>query len=129
MPEINKEQRDMRNKIKIITTTLLMSIASSIAVAESKQAKWIGDLPIMPKLQIEQGIGFAFDSSEGRIVTIFLSGDTTKIEIEKYYKNAMEPLGWMQLDSAKWAREDEILKIEETEALSTKLWKITIRPN
>ena len=129
MPEINKEQRDMRNKIKILIITILMSIASSVVVAESKQAKWIGDLPIMPKLEIEQGIGFAFDSSEGRIVTIFLSGETTKSEIEKYYKKAMDPLGWTLIENAKWVREDEILIIEETEALSTKLWKITIRPN
>ena len=119
----------MRNRIRIITISVLMSIASSLALAEAKQAKWIGDLPIMPKMKIEQGIGFAFDSSEGRIVTIFLSGETTKLEIEKYYKKAMEPLGWTQLENAKWVREDEILKIEETEALSTILWKITVRPN
>lgn len=103
------------------------SIAAS-AFAENIQAKWVADVPIMPALMVEKGLGFAFDNPDGRIVTIYLSGDISKEKVSSYYDQALEPLGWTQVGNSKWIRDAEILKLTTTTAAGVSLWKITLRP-
>lgn len=108
------------------------AIVGSANAEEARQASWVGDVPIMPTLSIEQGLGFAFDSPEGRIVIIYLNGDTTAAEINAYYNNALKPLGWdaasNNASDNKWRREGETLRITTTMAADVELWKLTIRP-
>lgn len=101
----------------------------STAMAEdTMQAKWVGDVPIMPQLNIEKNLGFAFDSPEGRIVTIYLSGEVGDSDVQAYYNVAMPPLGWTQKNAMNWQREGDHLAIVATTTSAQKLWKITIRP-
>ena len=110
----------------MITAPLVM--AAGAMAEEAMQAKWVGDLPIMPQLNIEENLGFAFDTPEGRIVTIYLSGEVDEAEVQEYYKAAMPPLGWSQKNSMNWQREGDHLAIIATTTSAQKLWKITIRP-
>ncbi len=119
----------------ILVMTLVMaaiSIAAPNASAQNiPQTKWVGDVPIMQGLTIEPNLGFAFDSPEGRIVIIYLRGDTAMTAIKDYYNTAMPPLGWgstASTDKMSWSREGEALTITPTTAADAPLWKITIRP-
>lgn len=124
----------MMKKLKtvVLNTAMVMGLTAGLALdtvnAETQQQKWVGDVPIMPTLVIEKGLGFAFDNAEGRIVTIYLSGITGQAELTRYYTDALDPLGWKKVDQRKWSREAEILEIKETKAAGVALWKITLRP-
>ena len=92
------------------------------------QAKWVGDVPIMPQLTIEPGLGFAFDNPEGRIVTIYLTGDANANQVMAYYDQALIPLGWIKKDTYIWHRRNESLTINKTPSAIKALWKIMLRP-
>ena len=92
------------------------------------QVQWVGDVPIKPDLTIEPGLGFAFDSPEGRVVMVLLNGAVSPGEISAYYDQALEPLGWEKTGTMRWRRDGEMLLINETEAAGSTLWKITLRP-
>ncbi|CAI8370414.1 MAG: Uncharacterised protein [SAR116 cluster bacterium MED-G04] len=121
---------------RLLATTLMITgmmiaavLGSGLAHAQSpKQVEWVGDLPVMPGLEIETGLGFAFDSPEGRIVTIYLSGDAQSPMVEDYYRGAMDPLGWVEKDRLKWQREGEVMMIQQVSAAGSQLWKLSIRP-
>lgn len=102
--------------------------ASGNAAEDAPQIQWVGDLPISPALKIEPGLGFAFDSPEGRVVMIYLSGEISADEIMAYYRQALPPLGWNETAEMRWAREGEALLIHPTTAAGTPLWKIMLRP-
>ena len=117
----------MRQKLIAIVIGLFVA-AVSPATADTKVSNWVADIPIMPELNVEQGLGFAYENTDGRVVTIILSGEAKLVNVIGYYSQALEPLGWEKESAASWTRNTEILKIESTEALSTELIKISIRP-
>ena len=112
-----------------ILAALACLLPAAAAVAQApKQIEWVGDLPVMPGLAIESGLGFAFDSPEGRIVTIYLGGAVDPAALDGYYAQALDPLGWEPLDSRAWRREGETLTFSQVSAAGATLWKVTIRP-
>lgn len=121
----------MIRKLKpaILYVMLFLGVgAATDSVAQIQQQRWVGDVPIMPDMTIEPGLGFAFDSADGRIVTIYLSGTTDQSALLAYYTQALEPLGWRKANPRQWVRESEILEIKQTQAAGIALWKITLRP-
>ena len=111
-----------------ITAMALALMPAPIKAETADHAKWVGDVPIMPELSIEQGLGFAFDNPEGRIVTIYLSGDTARDQVMDYYDQALVPLGWIKRDAHIWHRRNESLTINKTPSAIKALWKIMLRP-
>ena len=99
-----------------------------VKAEKPNQAKWVGDVPIMPQLAIEHGLGFAFDNPEGRIVTIYLTGDADTNQVMAYYDQALIPLGWIKKDTYIWHRRNESLSINKTPSAIKALWKIMLRP-
>jgi hypothetical protein len=112
----------------LIGTVLTFGLMLGQTLAETPQSKWVADVPIMPTLTIEPGLGFAFANPDGRIVRIYLNGDEDQSEVIAYYAQALEPLGWTRIGENRWNRETEILQISRITAASTELWEITIRP-
>ena len=133
-PEMSKHVQNLFNKIIAIMVVSVGMVTAPLLITKAAyaddalQAKWVGDLPIMPQLQIEKNLGFAFDTPEGRIVTIYLSGGVDNSAVQEYYEIAMPPLGWSQEKPLNWHREGDHLAIIATTTSSQKLWKITIRP-
>lgn len=104
------------------------------ASEQPRQLQWVGDVPIMPQLAVEPGMGFTFDSPEGRIVTIFASGAVDAENLHDYYMMALPPLGWRQVARGRFSRDGEILQLAPVEAssgqqLALPLWKISILPS
>ena len=61
-------------RIPLLSLLFCGSISSGqIAIADTLQHRWAGDVPIMNGLSVETELGFAFDSPNGRIVMIFAS--------------------------------------------------------
>jgi len=110
-------------------TLLFMILAQGQTLAEDlPQTKWVGDLPIIPALKVEPGLGFAFESPNGRIVMIYLSGTVSSQTIKAYYDEALAPLGWRSAGALSWSRESERLKVEEVSTAGGRLWKIMLQP-
>lgn len=126
-PKITSLARAMLKHAVVLALVAGLPLAAN-AADEAPQVQWVGDLPINPMLKIEPGLGFAFDSPEGRVVMVFLSGNTTAADMQAYYSQALTPLGWIETGEMRWLREGEALRINETTAAGTRLWKITLRP-
>ena len=118
----------MKRALPTIAAVLCLLLGSAALAQTPRQVAWVGDLPVMPGLEIESGLGFAFDSPEGRIVTVYLAGAVEEAALDRYYAQALDPLGWELRSDGLWQREDEILAIRQVAAAGTTLWKITIRP-
>ncbi|MGC6485774.1 MAG: hypothetical protein ACON4P_08915 [Candidatus Puniceispirillales bacterium] len=122
--------------LKVMVMTIALMLASVMllpgnavrAEADVPQVQWVGDVPINPALAIEPGLGFAFDSPEGRVVMVFLSGAVSAPAMDAYYSQALTPLGWDKTGEMRWLREGETLLINKTSAAGAMLWKITLRP-
>jgi hypothetical protein len=112
----------------LVGTVLSLGLISIQALAESQQSKWVADVPIIPTLTVEPSLGFAFVNPDGRIVTIYLSGDEEQSKVTTYYAEALEPLGWTRIGENQWRREAEVLQLGIITTASAELWKITIRP-
>jgi hypothetical protein len=118
----------MKTFLASLTILLMICLQGKVLAGDLPQTKWVGDLPIMPELTVEPGLGFAFESPSGRIVMIYLSGAMSQETLKSYYDEALIPLGWKPVGSFSWARENERLKIEEVTTAGGKLWKIMLQP-
>lgn len=114
--------------MRLILCLVLWLGLSPLAHAETLQQKWIGDVPIMAGLDVETGLGFAFDSADGRIVMIYTSGDVPAAKVAAYYAQALPPLGWEAVDARIWRRGAERLTITQVKTAPLTLWKIAITP-
>ena len=96
--------------------------------AQSQQPSWVGDVPIMPDLSVEPGLGFAFDSPNGRIVMIFASSTANAADILTFYNESLVEIGWVGGDGV-WRRGPETLLISEVSTSAGRLWRLIVRPH
>ena len=113
--------------IRIVMIWLTVLLAAPV-LAETAQQRWIGDVPIIETMTIESDLGFAFDSPDGRIVVIYVSGKVDKTALHEYYDMALIPLGWSVAADLMWNRESERLTITAARVGDANLWKIAIMP-
>ncbi len=109
---------------------LTYGIASSVELASADmiQHRWAGDVPIMNGLAIEPELGFAFDSPDGRIVTIFASSTVPASKIMGFYGTTLAQLGWSG-GNGNWIRGNEKLVIGAVQTARGPLWRIMLQPN
>ena len=105
-----------------------MTCSLELANADTIQHRWAGDVPIMNGLSIEPELGFAFDSPDGRIVTIFASSTVPASQIMAFYRSTLAHLGWGG-GNGKWIRGDEKLVIGAVQTARGPLWRIMLQPN
>jgi len=77
----------------------------------------IEDMPMMPGLYEVLDTTLVFDSSEGRYVEAYASGDVTPLAVAEFYRNSLPQLGWQLDGNNTFRREGEELVILATEAL------------
>ena len=105
-----------------------MTCSPELANADTIQHRWAGDVPIMNGLSIEQELGFAFDSPDGRIVMIFASSTVPASQVMAFYGSTLAQLGWGG-GNGKWIRGDEKLVIGAVQTARGPLWRIMLQPN
>ena len=105
-----------------------MTCSLELANADTIQHRWAGDVPIMNGLSIEPELGFAFDSPDGRIVTIFASSTVPESQMMAFYGSTLAQLGWGG-GNGNWIRGDEKLVIGAVQTARGPLWRIMLQPN
>ena len=114
-------------RCRAVLCAWLMIIFAGPVAADTPQQGWVGDLPIMQGMAIESQLGFAFDSPEGRIVQVFVTGPSENAPVISYYNAALAGLGWAGADG-RWQRDGEVLVISQVEMASGRLWRIRLSP-
>jgi hypothetical protein len=72
----------------------------------------IEDLPLMPGLTELSGSGYAFGSSNGRIVEAYAAGDVSEQQVLDFYSSTLPQLGWEPATNRSYHRQGERLAIE-----------------
>ena len=104
-----------------------MLSTGQIAIADTLQHRWVGDVPIMNGLSVEPELGFSFDSPNGRIVMIFASTAVPASNIMTFYGSTLVQLGWGG-GNGNWVRGDEKLAIGVVQTARGPLWRIMLQP-
>lgn len=88
--------------------------AGTLAAGQSEGGFVAGveDLPLMPGLREVTEAGVVFPSPAGRIVEALAVGPAAPEEVRAFYAAALPQLGWKALDTWRYEREGEVLKIE-----------------
>lgn len=58
------------------------------------------DVPLMEPLEEVAASSIIFDKPGGRIIDVVLEGDADQIQVEAFYGQALEALGWQAIDPA-----------------------------
>lgn len=93
----------------------------------------IEDLPMMPGLTGNRGLGIVFDTPAGRIVEAYASGAVAWPDVLAFYEATLPQLGWRPGGEGLFRREGEVLRIEvlrgeaETPPSSSSASTLTVR--
>jgi hypothetical protein len=69
------------------------------------------DVPLMGGLTEVEGVGVVFDKPDGRIVEAYAVGSVAAAQVERYYAEVLPHLGWQKVESARYQRESETLRL------------------
>ena len=91
----------------------LVSLNLSSVMATPTYLQALSDIPIADGLSLEDGSETIFDVPEGKIVEVTTFGPLDIEEVQKFYKESLEALGWIPLSGKPWSykRSDETLEI------------------
>lgn len=73
----------------------------------------LGDVPMMPEMEIEPESTLIFDKASGRYIEALttLPLDTANNEITAFYQKTLPLLGWTKISVEEYHKDDETLKI------------------
>jgi hypothetical protein len=72
----------------------------------------VEDLPLMPGLTELSGSGYAFGSSNGRIVEAYATGEVSQQQVLDFYSSTLPQLGWEAATTHSYRRQGERLAID-----------------
>jgi hypothetical protein len=88
----------------------------------------IEDLPLMPGLTELGGSGFAFGSTDGRIVEGYATGNVTEGQVLEFYKATLPELGWQAASERSYRRQGERLSIDFVKGGGPLTVRFTVTP-
>lgn len=86
--------------------------ANTSSAEEVRFVAAIADLPLMPALVERRGDSVVFETSDGRIVEAFASGETNRSAVTRFYEASLPQLGWIREARLRFRREGETLTID-----------------
>lgn len=86
------------------------------AAPQSRFAKAIEDLPLMPGLEIEDGQDVLFVFGSERIARTVLVGPVDVDNVYYFYAETLPQLGWSQINLRRYVRNGEVLNLEARSA-------------
>ena len=89
----------------------------------------IEDLPLMSGMIEKTDDAIVFDKPGGRIVETSIETPASPAEIERFYTEALPPLGWKGFLSEGFVREDERLNINIEQKGRVALVRFSLTPN
>jgi hypothetical protein len=111
--------------------TVMGSAVSPVASAVADNAGFVAgveDLPLMPGLTELSGSGYAFGSSNGRIVEAYATGDVSQQQVLDFYSTTLPQLGWEAATSHSYRRQGERLAIEFVKGTGPLTVHFTVTP-
>lgn len=88
-------------------------LGSFAVQAEPRFIDGLGDVPLMPLLEVDETASMIFDSPNGRIADITVKGSATQQAILAFYGAALPQMGWRATDQqGRFLREGEVLTLE-----------------
>src|SRR5258705_6816570 len=114
--------RGRARRVRVLLLALLIgtgatmdSALSPVASAASDNGGFVAggeDLPLMPGPKELSGSGYAFGSSNGRIVEAYATGEVSQQQVLDFYSSTLPQLGWEAATSHSYRRQGERLAIE-----------------
>jgi hypothetical protein len=106
-------------------------LGGKIAIAAADNGGFVAgveDLPLMPGLTELSGSGYAFGSSNGRIVEAYATGDVSQQQVLDFYSTTLPQLGWEAATSHSYRRQGERLAIEFVKGTGPLTVHFTVTP-
>ena len=91
------------------------------------EGRFVADIPLMPDMQLEQDLGFSFDSPAGRIIVLYARSPKTSSAVLDFYASSLSALGW-QGAAGLFQRGPEQLEIKAANSSAGRIWKIALTP-
>lgn len=91
------------------------------------EGRFVADIPLMPDMQLEQDLGFSFDSPSGRIIVLYARSPQTSAAVLDFYASSLSALGW-QGTGGQFQRGPEQLEIKAANSSAGRIWKIALTP-
>jgi len=113
----------------LIATGIMLG--GTIATAAADNAGFVAgveDLPLMPGLTELSGSGYAFGSSNGRIVEAYATGDVSQQQVLDFYSTTLPQLGWEAATNHSYRRQGERLAIEFVKGTGPLTVHFTVTP-
>ena len=87
------------------------------------------DLPVYIGFKPVDANNVAYDSTSGRIVDAsYFSTEVAKSDVQAYYTETLQQLGWSKKKQSEYIRDGERLKLSVTEKNGVTTLKFVIRP-
>jgi hypothetical protein len=106
-------------------------LGGTVATAAADNAGFVAgveDLPLMPGLTELSGSGYAFGSSNGRIVEAYATGDVSQQQVLDFYSSTLPQLGWEAATNRSYRRQGERLAIEFVKGTGPLTVHFTVTP-
>jgi hypothetical protein len=94
------------------TLPLPLQGAERTALPSESFVEGVEDLPLMPGLANVEAAGVAFDTTEGRIIVAYASGQVTREAVITFYADTLPQLGWKRERDQRYRRDKEALTLE-----------------
>lgn len=101
----------MRTILCRLALLVPLAFAALPAVAQETFVPGIDDLPLMPGLAADVTESVVFDKPGGRIVEAVARGAVPQAEVETFYAETLDALGWRTAGRHRFAREGEHLDL------------------
>ncbi len=106
----------LRKAFATATLVVMLGLAAACARAGEGFVTGIDGLPLMPGLVESAGEGMVFDAPSGRIVEAYASGAVARERVLEFYASTLPQLGWRRHSETKYSREEEVLRLELSNA-------------
>ena len=113
--------------IRLVAALLGFLLVSMMAQPVRAEGRFVADIPLMPDMQLEQDLGFSFDSPAGRIIVLYARSPQTNSAVLDFYASSLLALGW-QGAGGLFQRGPEQLEIKAANSSAGRIWKIALTP-
>ena len=84
------------------------------------------DVPLMDDAVINENDSFSFDTPAGQIMTVTAQTSSSSKEVIEFYKESLSALGWKQISSTEYQRDQDELTLQVESRKNMTLLKLQL---
>ncbi len=121
--------RDARRRGRFaVVLTLVLILVQPVCARAASFLTGFEDLPLMPGLSEQDGAGLMFDTPAGRILEAMAAGEATQQQVQTFYAQTLPELGWVRQSDTQYRRDQEVLRLDFSQAGRVLTVRFTISP-